>query len=323
MFNNEYISYAIIAVGIFTVYMAFMHLFRSNKMQTRVRNVADPSLAVDEAEEKTTPAFAQFCENTLKVFKIDADSDKELHISLARAGMTSEYGATYFLFFRYIVQPLALLMAIYIVLGTAMRDHATMGDVLTDFFMAGFFALIGLKGTIMYVENRKKKRQALLLHSFPEVLDLLLVCIESGLGLDAALNRVCKEMKGMHPEAVAELDRTRLELTMLNDRVIALQNLADRTEIVPVKTLVSALIQTEKFGTSLVDTLRVLSEEQRLTRLFAAEQKAARIPVLITIPLIICILPAFIMIIVAPPVLKVVTQGGIFGSSAAFGTKQR
>ena len=150
------------------------------------------------------------------------------------------------------------------------------------------------------------------------MLDLMLVCIESGLGLDAALNRVCKEMRSMYPPLVAELDRTRLELTMLGDRVIALQNLADRTEITPFRTLVSSLIQTEKFGTSLVETLRVLAEEIRTTRLFSAEQKAARIPVLITIPLILCILPAFIMIIIAPPLVKVMSNGGIFGDSPAF-----
>jgi tight adherence protein C len=165
----------------------------------------------------------------------------------------------------------------------------------------------------MYVGNLKKKRQQVLLNSFPETLDLLLVCIEAGLGLDAALSRVCRELRGMHPDVVAEFDRTRLELTMLNDRTRALQNLGDRTEVVPFKSLVSSLIQTEQFGTSLVDTLRVLAEEQRLTRLYTAEQKAARIPVLITIPLILFIMPAFIMIIIGPPIIRVMSNGGIFG----------
>ena len=147
------------------------------------------------------------------------------------------------------------------------------------------------------------------------------MCIEAGLGLDAAFNRVCKELREMHPEVIAELDRTRLELTMLGDRVVALQNLAERTGTISFRTLVSSLIQTEKFGTSLVDTLRVLSEEQRITRLYSAEQKAARIPVLITIPLILFIMPAFIMIILGPPIVKTMNQ--MNGVATAFPTTAR
>lgn len=236
---------------------------------------------------------------------------------LARAGIHSDNGVTFFLFFRYVVQPIFLVLALHAMIQAVFGAHDSGYAVAFQLFKSLLFTVLGLRGTQMYVENCRQKRQAAMTAAFPEVLDLILVCIESGLGLDAALNRVCKEMRSMYPDIVAELDRTRLELTMLGDRVVALQNLGERADIVPFKTLVSALIQTEKFGTSLVDTLRVLAEEMRTTRLFTAEQKAARIPVLITLPLIICILPAFIMIIVAPPMVKVMAQGGVFGSSPA------
>jgi tight adherence protein C len=317
MFSTAYVAYAIVAVGIFTVYMAVMHVFRSNQLSIRVKSVVDPNFAQEEEIEEPS-AFLEFCEKALKILKIDASSQRDLAITLARAGITSPNATTYYLFFRYVMQPFAMLMAIKTTYETFFVDEVTPANVTTGLFVVAVYTVAGLRGTQIFIENRKAKRNQALLDAFPEMLDLMLVCIESGLGLDAALNRICKEMRTMYPPLVAELDRTRLELTMLNDRVIALQNLADRTEIIPFRTLVSSLIQTEKFGTSLVETLRVLAEEIRTTRLFAAEQKAARIPVLITIPLIICILPAFIMIIVAPPIIKVVANGGLMGASSAF-----
>lgn len=320
--NPVYIGYAIFTVVIFTLYMAIMHSFRSsNKLSQKVKSVAEPG-HFGEAGEEEASAIAQLCERVLKILKIDASTQRDLTITLSRAGLTSPNAITYYLFFRYVIQPFALLLAIDTVYGAFFTPTYDSTDTVIDLCMAAFYAYIGLRGTELFVENRKNKRHKSLTLAFPEMLDLMLVCIESGLGLDAALNRVCKEMRTMYPDMIGELDRTRLELTMLNDRVVALQNLAERTEIIPFRTLVSALIQTEKFGTSLVETLRVLAEELRTIRLFAAEQKAARIPVLITIPLILCIMPAFIMIIVAPPVVKVIANGGLFGGGSAIGSAQ-
>ena len=316
MLSNDYIAYAIFAVGVFTFYMAVMHMVRSDQMQSRVRNAADASYMTESTEE-VPPAFPQFCERVLSMLKIDITSQKELSLLLSRAGIISPYAVTYFLFFKWIMQPLILLIGLIMLLIVILAGVGDLSDLLQNLILVAAFLVIGANGANLYVKNRKKKRQKILLDSFPEMMDLLLVCIEAGLGLDAALNRVCKELRGMYPDIVSELDRTRLELTMLNDRVVALQNLSDRAEIVAFRTLVSALIQTEKFGTSLVDTLRVLSEEQRLTRIFNAEQKAARIPVLITIPLILFIMPAFIMIIIGPPIIKVHNQGGMFGGDKA------
>jgi tight adherence protein C len=318
MLSTAYISYAILSVVIFTVYMAAMHIFRASSLTKKVRSVADNFVQMEDDEPEQESTWAALAEGILKYLKIDDSGRKEISVMLARAGITSEYGVTYFLFCRYIIQPIALVLALKAMVNAVFGDLDTTSKIAFELFKCLLFTIIGLRGTQLYVQNRRQKRHQSLTQAFPEVLDLMLVCIESGLGLDAALARVCKEMRSMFPEIVAELDRTRLELTMLGDRVIALQNLGERTEIIPFKTLVSALIQTEKFGTSLVDTLRVLAEEMRTTRLFGAEQKAARIPVLITIPLILCILPAFIMIIVAPPMVKVMSQGGIFGSSSGF-----
>ncbi len=320
MFNPHYLAFALIAVVIFTMYMSVLHLiFYTSKLRTRLKNSASAGYSSDNAED-IPPLFAQLCEWCLAKFKIPTTGQKELAMWLSRAGLESPYAVTYYLFFNRLAQPVILLCGVFI-LFSMISDADGMGMLMYLIIML-CFVLIGIRGAKLYVENLRQKRLVKLVDSFPEMLDLLLVCIESGLGLDAALNRVCKELRAMHPVVVSELDRMRLELTMLNDRTQALQNLAERLDIVNFRTLVAALIQTEKFGTSLVDTLRVLSEEQRLTRLYAAEQKAARIPVLITIPLIIFIMPAFIMIIIGPPFIKVMSQGGLFGNSVISSTKR-
>lgn len=313
MFSPHYVAFAIISVVVFTMYMSIMHIiFYTSKLRSRVKNSASAGY-MNENSDEIVPLFAQFSEWALSLLKINVADQKELAIWLSRAGLESPYAVAYYLFFSRIAQPLILLGGIMVML-TQLKGSGML-DILLYLITTIIFIIIGLRGAKLYVENLRQRRMAKLIDSFPEMLDLLLVCIESGLGLDAALNRVCKELRGIHPTVVSELDRMRLELTMLNDRTQALQNLAERVNIVSFKTLVAALIQTEKFGTSLVDTLRVLSEEQRLTRLYVAEQKAARIPVLITIPLILFIMPAFVMIILGPPIVKVIEQGGIFGHS--------
>jgi tight adherence protein C len=266
-------------------------------------------------EEHELPPFARFCASVLSLLGIELHGQKEVAMQLAQAGLTSPGAVAYFLFFKRAVQPALLVLGGIIFLHMILSAHMTGSGKVFSLLMALLMLGVGISGAGIYVTNLKQRRQKILLRAFPEMLDLLLVCIESGLGLDASLARVCAELRKTSPVMTAELDRTRTELTMLADRSQALQNLADRTEILPFKSLISSLIQTEKFGTSLVDTLRVLSDDQRTTRLLNAENRAARIPVLITIPLIFCILPAFVLIILGPPMVKVAEQGGIFGKA--------
>lgn len=313
--NNSYVLYAIVAVGIFTVYMAIVNIFRSDRMKNKVRSANDSFIAQEEDDELGAPAFALFCENLLGIFGINPKADKALVMQLQQGGITSQYGPAYYMFFKKFIQPLLLVAGAFFFVRMLTVAGTTTSHKLLDLIVGLMLMIAGIMGASLYVTNKKQNRQKVLLRLFPEVLDLMLVCIESGLGLDAALAKCSQEMQKTHSVVTSELDRTRLELSVLSDRVQALQNLADRTEIIPFKSLVSALIQTEKFGTSLVDTLRVLSEDQRTARLLNAENKAARIPVLITIPLILCILPAFIMIILGPPIVRVIDQGGIFGAA--------
>ena len=171
---------------------------------------------------------------------------------------------------------------------------------LLEYALAFAIAFIGLFGADVWIKNMQDKRKQVLQHSFPDALDLLLACVESGLALDGALLRVCRELGRAHPEITYELNRTRIELSLLNDRAQALNNLADRNGMLAFRTLVTSLLQSEKFGTSLTDTLRVMSEDYRTQRLVKAEEKAGRLPALMTIPLILFLLPALMLIILGP-----------------------
>ena len=305
MLNTDYIAYAMIAVGIFTFYMAVMNILRSNRGNERINNAVIPLSAYqqelsDNEEVETEPLLVRLGAKIMPKNKNNSALRHAVLQKLIMSGITGPYAVEYFLLFKIFVKPVILIFGLYICYSAI--QEADLTDLLLELFLGGVVVLIGANGANLYVTNHRDKRVALLMKSFPEMMDLLLVCIEAGLGLDAALGRVCKELREMHPVIVEELDRTRMELTVLGDRVTALQNMMERTNIVAFNTLVSALIQTEKFGTSLVETLRVLAEEQRLTRLYATEQKAARI------------MPAFIVIILAPPFIRLAEEGGIGGA---------
>lgn len=260
------------------------------------------------AQEKRS-GLATSLSGILKMLGVDVDKNAEkLRKKFWHAGIDPVNGPVYYLFMQRIVSVIIIFFSVQFLLSDAEGTQ-----YLLHIFCGLLMIVLGLFGPHLYVENITQKRKKVLQRSFPDALDLLLVCVESGLALDAALSRVCQELGKAHPVVTEELNRTRLELTLLNDRTTALLNLGERTNLVPFRSLAAALIQTEKFGTSLTDTLRVLSDDYRQTRLLMAENKANRLPALITIPLITMLMPAFIMIIIGPAIVRVRDQGGLFG----------
>lgn len=242
----------------------------------------------------------------LKVLGVNVDEAvRKLDHRFAQAGISNIDGPIYYLFFQRIVSLFLFIGALSLMLSDAEGLNKLMN------IMLGFIvAVLALFGPHLFLQNLIDRRKKVLQRAFPDTLDLLLICVESGLALDAGLNRVCTELGRAYPEMTGELNRTRLELALINDRVRALMNLGERTNMVAFKSLVAALIQSERFGTSLTDTLRVLSEDFRLLRLSEAEAKAARLPVLLTIPLIFLLMPAFLLIVLGPAIVAFMRQGG-------------
>lgn len=164
---------------------------------------------------------------------------------------------------------------------------------------------VGLMMPNIWLDRRIKHRQKQLRDAFPDALDLLVICVEAGLGLTAAIERVAKELKFSHPELADELARVNIEIRAGVDRETALKNLAPRTGLSEIRGLASLLVQTLQFGTSIAETLRVYSAEFREARMQRAQERAATLGTRLIFPLIFCEFPAFFAVAVGPAVLRI------------------
>ena len=158
----------------------------------------------------------------------------------------------------------------------------------------------GYKGPEIFLKNKASKRTDLVRKGLPDALDLLVICAEAGLTVDAAFNRVAKELGRAYPELGDEFALTAIELSFLTDRKMAFDNLAYRVDLESVRGVVTTMVQTERYGTPLASALRVLSAEFRNERMMRAEEKAARLPAIMTVPLILFILPVLFIVILGP-----------------------
>ncbi len=166
----------------------------------------------------------------------------------------------------------------------------------------GLTAAVGLgyKAPEIYLKNKAGKRTDAVRKGLPDALDLLVICAEAGLTVDAAFNRVAKELGRAYPELGDEFALTAIELSFLTERKMAFDNLAHRVNLDSVKGVVTTMVQTERYGTPLASALRVLSAEFRNERMMRAEEKAARLPAIMTVPLILFILPTLFIVILGP-----------------------
>ena len=165
-------------------------------------------------------------------------------------------------------------------------------------------ALFGAAAPGLYLKNAAEKRKKAVRKSLPDALDLMVICAECGLSLDASLDRVSREIAPSAPELADELGLTAVELTFLPERRRALDNLAERTDLAAIRGVVNTLKQTEKYGTPLAQSLRVLAAEFRSERLMKAEERAARLPAILTVPMIIFILPVLFVVLMGPAILS-------------------
>lgn len=164
----------------------------------------------------------------------------------------------------------------------------------------GATLFLSYKGPEIYLSNIAGKRTDAIRKGLPDALDLLVICAEAGLTVDAAFNRVARELGRAYPELGDEFALTAIELSFLNERKKAFDNMAHRVNLEAVKGVVTTMVQTERYGTPLASALRVLSAEFRNERMMRAEEKAARLPAIMTVPLIMFILPVLFIVILGP-----------------------
>lgn len=220
---------------------------------------------------------------------------------MVRAGLGSNAFLSGYLFVRV---GLPLFLALLVLLNVTFHV-VPLGARWTP--LAGMAAvLIGFYGPPTYLKNKIGRRRTVLTKSLPDGLDLLVICLEAGLSLNETFGRVGRELGGAHPELAVEFRTTAAELAFLPQRRQALTNLVDRTDLESLRAVVTTLLQAERFGTPIAQALRVLSADFRARRMMAAEERAARLPVLLTMPMMVFILPVLFIVLLGPAALKAV-----------------
>jgi tight adherence protein C len=166
-------------------------------------------------------------------------------------------------------------------------------------------AYLGLQAPMLFLRNRISKRQLSIKRAFPDALDLLLICIEAGMSIETAFRKVSVEIVGQSVALSEEFTLTTAELSYLQDRKVAYENLAKRTGLEGVKSVCLALQQSERYGTPLGQSLRVMAQENRDMRMNEAEKKAAALPPKLTVPMILFFLPVLFIVILGPTYIKI------------------
>ena len=234
----------------------------------------------------------------LKGMKVLQDSQlKTAQQKLAQAGYRNKEWAVAVIFGR-LVLPLVLgLIAVLVIYGI---NYFPAWGSFKRFGAFAAIVVLGYKGPDIWLSNKISKRTHAIRKGLPDALDLLVICAEAGLTVDAAFARVAKELGRAYPELGDEFTLTSIELSFLTERRQAFENLAYRVNLDAVRGVVTTMIQTERYGTPLASALRVLSAEFRNERMMRAEEKAARLPAIMTVPLILFILPVLFIVILGP-----------------------
>ncbi|MGP1275269.1 MAG: type II secretion system F family protein [Caulobacterales bacterium] len=287
-------------------------VFGRDKLDKRIRSVANRREELRrkarEALERESRGSALRGKDTRSLYRKVVESlnlqtlleDPNLKRKLIQAGLRGQ-GPVFGFYFARLIAPIVLfaISASYLFLlndfglSTVQRLAVVMGLTLLGYYAPG-----------IYLSNAAQKRRDSIMLAFPDALDLLLICVEAGMSIEAAFQKVAAEVGSSSIELAEELSLTTAELAYLQDRRLAYENLAYRTNHPGVKGVATALVQAERYGTPLGQALRVMAKENRDMRMAAAEKKAAALPAKLTVPMIIFFLPVLFMVILGPAIIS-------------------
>jgi tight adherence protein C len=229
---------------------------------------------------------------------VEAEETRE---RLARAGYRGQSSLVTFVFFRFVMPFIVFVMALiflfliaHVTWSPFLKVNAALGAGLGGFYLPD-----------LYLSNRTSKRQASIMRAFPDALDLMLICVESGMSIEAAFTRVSSEVGTQSPELAEELALTTAELSYLPERRLAYDNLAKRCGHSGVRAIAAAVNQAEKYGTPVGTALRVTAHENREQRMLEAEKKAAALSPKLTVPMLIFFLPCLFVVIMGPAIMNI------------------
>jgi tight adherence protein C len=244
----------------------------------------------NEAADKVRGILTQFK-------MLQDDQLKKTQTKLVQAGIRTKEIAFFIIFARLV---LPIVFGTIAVVALYVLDWYPDWGALRRYFTVAGILIGAYKAPDIWLKNKVTKRSAAIRKGIPDALDLLVICAEAGLTVDAAFGRVARELGKAYPELGDEFGLTAIELGFLAERRQAFENLASRVDLEAVRGVVTTMIQTEKYGTPLASALRVLSAEFRNERMMRAEEKAARLPAIMTVPLILFILPTLFVVILGP-----------------------
>lgn len=311
--NRQFqISLLVALAAIGTVYTLIEPFLVRDKMAERMKAVAEHRERLRNAQRQ---AFARKKSGSLRAASaqgflrdlverlklLEAFDANEARKQLMMAGYRGERPVFIFMAARIgmpFVAAFAAWVYIYILNGVDLDSFGKLMAVIAAFF-AGFYI------PNLHVKNAVSKRQQKIQLAWPDALDLLLICVEAGMSIEVALQKVSQEVAGTSPELAEELGLTVAELSYLQERKAAYVNLAERTGLDGVKGVTTALIQSEKYGTPLGQSLRVMAQESREHRMQEAERKAAALPPKLTVPMIGFFLPVLFAVILGPAIMSV------------------
>lgn len=269
-----------------------------NPLRKRLRSIAGETPASSVRKQSDTLAKAIQPVNSLVMPGKEAETSK-MAARLRQAGYRSSNAVTSFYGTKLI---LALSFGGLTLFAATLFPRFSVMQVVYGVLLASFFGVV-LPNIIL--ASKIEKRRTAIMNGFPDTLDLLVICTEAGLGLNAAMQRVSDELGVSYPELSEELEMVNAEIRVGVDRITALRGLADRTGIEEIRGLVTLLTQSLRFGTSIAETLRIYSDEFRDKRMQKAEEEAAKVATKMIFPLVLCMFPAFFIVAIGPAILGV------------------
>ena len=294
-----------------TVITLAMPLLSSDQLNRRLKSVAleREKLRQRERERLSRGEKMQLRQSPKQYMKSIVDrfnlakwvGQEDARDKLVQAGHRGNAPYVAYLFFRMVSPVVAFVVAvlyIFVILKVQQPPMIKLGACL-------FAAYIGMQVPYFFLKNQIQKRQLSVRRAFPDALDLLLICVESGMSIEAAFRKVSQEIGSQSIPLAEELTLTTAELSYLQDRKMAYENLAKRTDLEGVKAVCMALAQSERYGTPLGQTLRVMAQENRDMRMSEAEKKAAALPPKLTVPMILFFLPVLFIVILGPAAIRV------------------
>ncbi len=312
--SGQFVLAALAALAVFgTVFTFVQPLFERDRLAARIKAVGEEReelrarerarLAAEAKRAKLRPEPKAYMRGIVDRFNLQkALADENTTSRLRMAGYRGQAPLVVFLFVRLILPLVFFGLALFYVLFIANIGSTLLMKLLIAMLAAG----VGFYVPIFYVSNVISKRQTSIRRAWPDALDLLLICVESGMSAEAAFRKVSEEIGAQSIPLAEELTLATAELSYLPERRQAYENLGTRTGLETVKSVMTSLIQAERYGTPLGHSLRVLAQENRDQRMTEAEKKAAALPPKLTVPMILFFLPVLMAVILGPAAIQVI-----------------